>query len=333
MSSLHNQEVRLVRRPGGTLHPDDFQTVDTEVQQPGPDQVLVKTRWLSMDPYLQERVSGDLVGPIVPLNSRMVGRGLGTVVSGALPAGTLVRGEFGWQRYATVRAADVVSLTPASGPETWHLSLLGVGGLTAWLGLHHCLLQKTFNGQGKTLLISSAAGTVGSIAGQLALKAGLKVVGIAGGAEKCAHLSQLGFHATIDRRGVTDWVAAISQAAPEGIDYYFDNSGAEILEAAVQCANARARLLLCGHSGEYEGYLGRLRSSDILYKRLCLEGFLVWDHAAEFAQAGQALALAARNGQVQVHETIHKGLANAPAALHALLKGEGMGKHLLRVED
>jgi len=328
---LHNQEIRLIRRPRGKPGHDDFSLFDTPVHAPEPGQILVKIGWLSMDTYLHERASGDAMGPMVPLDSRMVGRGLGTVVAGSLPAGTLVRGEFDWQRYATVSASSVTTLTRDDSPETWHLSILGVPGLTAWLGLRQ--LQGKTDGNGKMLLVSSAAGTVGSLAGQLAIASGLKVIGIAGGPEKCARLAELGFHATIDRLDVDNWADALRQAAPTGIDLYFDNTGGEILEAAVRCANDKARLLLCGHSGEYEGYAGRIRSSDILYKRLTLEGFLVWDHAADFSHAGQALARAAKNGELTLHETIHEGLAKAPTALRAMMDGDGMGKHLVRLED
>lgn len=331
--SLQNQEIRLVRRPRGRIDPDDFSLADTPVRQPEAGEVLVKVRWLSMDTYLHERASGDAMGPMVPLGARMVGRGLGTVVAGALPAGILVRGEFGWQRYATVPASEVAPAAPIDAPETWHLSVLGVPGLTAWIGLHHCLLQKNPDGGGKTLLVSSAAGTVGSLVGQLALEAGLRVAGIAGGPEKCARLRALGFHAAIDRREVGDWAEALRQALPEGIDFYFDNAGGEILEAAAQCAKTRGRLLLCGHSGEYQGRAGRIPSAQILYKRLCIEGFLVWDHAADFGRAGQALAQAVRKGGLQLDETIHHGLASAPAALPAMMDGRGVGKHLVRLED
>lgn len=307
--------------------------VDTAIVPAQAGEAVVKVRWLSMDTYLQERAAGDAMGPIVPLQGRMAGRGLGTVIEGALPAGTLVRGEFGWQRYATVSAADLVTIPSSSAPETWHLSVLGVPGLTAWLGLHHCLLRNELDQEGKTLLISSAAGTVGAVAGQLARLSGLRVVGIAGGPAKCARLKELGFHAAINRHTVTSWADALGAAAPKGIDFYFDNVGGEILEAAVQSTNDGARVLLCGQSSAYSGQAARINSQDILYKRLNIEGFLVWDHAAAFAQAGQALTKAATAGDIKLDETIHNGLATAPAALRAMLDGNGIGKHLVRLED
>lgn len=332
-TALQNQEIRLIKRPIGKVDADDFALFDTPVRPAQDGEVLVKVRWLSVDTYLQERACSDAMGPIVPLNGRMVGRGLGTVVEGSLPAGTLVRGEFGWQRYATVKAADLIPVPPSSIPETWQLSLLGAPGLSAWLGLHRCLMQNRLDHWGKTLLVSSAAGTVGSIAGQLAVKSGLKVVGIAGGPDKCARLKDLGFSEVIDRHQVDNWLVALQQAAPQGIDFYFDNVGGAVLEAAVQCANARARLLLCGHSSEYESKGAQINSQDILYKRLAIEGFLVWEHTDAFAQAGKALADAAAAGNIQLDETIHHGLANAPAALRAMLDGRGIGKHLVKLED
>lgn len=328
-----NQEIRLINRPNGKISPTDFAAADTPLHPPQDDQVIVKVRWLSMDTYLQERATSNAMGPMVPLGDRMVGRGLGVVVSGPLKTGTLVRGEFGWQRYATVRASELTPVENTSVPETWHLSALGTPGLTAWLGLHHWLLAGKPKTQGKTILISSAAGTVGTIAGQLARAEGLDVVGIAGGAKKCARLQELGFRATIDRHTVTDWPHAIQQAAPAGVDYYFDNTGGKILEAAVQCANAGARLLLCGHSGEYDGPSASISSQTVLYKRLSLQGFLVWDYADAFPEAAEALAQAAAQGSIQLDETIHHGLASAPAALRAMLDGNGIGKHLVRLED
>lgn len=332
-TTSQNQEVRLIQRPDGKVSADDFTLVNTTIRPAKDGEVLVKVRWLSMDTYLQERAAGDAMGPIVPLDGRMVGRGLGTVIDGSLPAGTLVRGELGWQRYATVKAADLVQIPSADLPETWHLSLLGAPGLSAWLGLHRCLMQGRLDHQGKTLLISSAAGTVGSIAGQLAVQSGLTVVGIAGGPEKCTRLKELGFAEVIDRHQTDNWVDALRKAAPTGIDFYFDNVGGKVLEAALQCANPRARILLCGHSSEYEGKGAQIHSQDILYKRLAVEGFLVWEHTDMFAQAGKALAEAAAAGDIRLDETIHHGLANAPAALRAMLDGRGIGKHLVRLED
>lgn len=328
--SLQNTEIRLMKRPVGKSAPHDFALFDTAVPEPGKNQVLVKVRWLSIDTYLHERAAGSAMGPVVPLGTRMPGRGVGTVVAGSLPTCTLVSGEFGWQRYAAVDCANVIPLA-SDGPasETWSLSALGAPGLTAWLALHRVLKPVA----GQTLLVSSAAGTVGSTLGQLAQHAGLEAIGIAGGSEKCAQLKELGFNSAIDRKSVQDWPKALRHAAPDGIDLYIDNVGGPILEAVTQVINPKGKILLCGHSAEYSGPPARIATADLLYKRINLQGFLVWDHAADFDQARAALREALIAGTLTIHETRHEGLASAPSALRAMLDGQGSGKHLVRVED
>lgn len=325
-----NTEIRLLKRPVGKSAPGDFGLFDTAILEPGENQVLVKVRWLSIDTYLHERAVGSAMGPIVPLGTRMPGRGVGTVVAGSLPAGTQVSGEFGWQRYAVVDCANVVALPPDEpAAETWSLSVLGAPGLTAWLALNRVLKPVA----GQTLLVSSAAGTVGSVLGQLAHHAGLNAIGIAGGAEKCAQLTALGFKSAIDRTSVQDWPSALHDAAPDGIDLYIDNVGGPILEAVVQAIKPKGKILLCGHSAEYAEPAARIATSDLLYKRASLQGFLVWDHTADFGQARAALCEALIAGTLTIRETRHEGLASAPSALRAMLDGQGSGKHLVRVED
>ncbi len=327
--NLHNTEIRLVKRPVGKSAPDDFEQVDTPIPEPGKDQALVKVCWLSIDTYLHERAIGNAMGPVVPLGTRMPGRGVGTVVAGNLPAGTLVTGEFGWQRYAAVDCANLVPVPPGpAGSETLSLSALGVPGLTAWLALHQVLKPLA----GQTLLVSSAAGTVGSILGQLAHQAGLNTIGIAGGNEKCAQLKALGFNVAIDRQTVHDWADALQHAAPDGIDLYMDNVGGPILEAVVQALNPRGKIVLCGHSAEYSGPAAQIATTDVLYKRICMQGLLVWDYAAHFDTARTALRDALASGTLTVRETRHEGLSRAPHALRAMLDGHGSGKHLVRVD-
>lgn len=324
-----NSEIRLARRPGKEISADDFIQVDTAVVPPQADQVVVQVQWLSMDTYLYERTVNNDIGPMLPLGARMVGRGLGTVVAGSLPAGTLVSGELGWQEYATVAASGVTPLERDGTPETWHLSVLGAPGLTAWIALHKVLNLTP----GKTLLVSGAAGTVGSLVGQLALEMGLEVIGIAGGPEKCDRLLQNGFRAAIDRKATADesWPQAIQSAAPQGVDFYFDNAGGKIFEAAVQTINPRGHIILCGHSGEYTGHAARITATDLLYKGLTMHGFRVWDHSIWFTEARAALRQLLKQEKLHIKENIHAGLASAPAALGAMMAGKGLGKHVVKV--
>lgn len=328
-TETRNFELRLKQRPGSDVSPDDFTLGDSPIEAPQAGQVLVKVEWLSMDTYLYERTIGDAMGPAIPLGSRMPGRALGTVVSGGLPAGTLVSGDFGWQKYATVDASAATALERNAAPDTWYLSALGAPGLTAWLALHKVLKPAA----GKTLLVSGAAGTVGSLVGQLARELGLNVIGIAGGAERCKWLMQHGYQAVIDRKTVTDWKQAMLAAAPNGIDFYYDNAGGRILEAAVQAIAPGGRIVLCGHSGEYTSPTAKLTATDLLYKGLTLHGFRVWDFTAQFKEARAALLDLIIQKKLHMEETIHHGLASAPAAMDAMLNGNGLGKHLVKVHE
>lgn len=328
-TELENAELILSKRPGADVSSEDFSLVRSPVGKPGPGQALIRVDWLSMDTYLYQRTNSSVFGPALPIGTRIPGRGIGTVMAGELPAGTLVSGELGWQKYAIVDVSAVTPLERSSVPDTWHLSVLGAPGLTAWLGLNK-LLQPS---AGQTLLISGAAGTVGSIAGQLATQLGLNVVGIAGGPEKCQWLKAHGFQSAIDRKSVTDWKLAIATAAPNGIDLYFDNAGGPILEAAIRNMNQRGRVLVCGHSSEYTMPAARLTGADLLYKGLTMYGFRLLDHVAHFKEARGTLAALAAQGKLYVEETIHAGLNAAPAAMDAMLKGQGLGRHLVKVHE
>ncbi|TAL76043.1 MAG: NADP-dependent oxidoreductase [Burkholderiaceae bacterium] len=325
-----NAEIRLVRRPGKHLDPLDFSEVATSVEDPKAGQVLIKVLWLSMDTYLYERTVEDVMGPKVALNTRMVGRGVGIVMAGSMAPGTVVSGEFGWQKYATVNESAIAPVSHADVPKTWHLSVLGAPGLTAWTALHKVLRLTA----GKTLLVSGAAGTVGSIVAQLGVEAGLHVIGIAGGPEKCRALMQLGLQATIDRKSVGDWKQAITAAAPKGIDFYYDNAGGKILEAVVQVINARGHIVLCGHNSEYtSGKTAQITATDVLYKGLTVHGFRQFDHREEFAEGRADLVRLLQQKKLRINENIHEGLASAPSALRDMLEGNGFGKHLVKVQD
>ncbi len=319
---MNTQEIRLVRRPVGLARAEDFAAHEGPLRALAPGEALVEVRWLSIDPYLNERVTGDRVGPVVPVGGCMVGRGIGRVVEGALPAGTLVMGEVGWRRHAIVSASSLSPIGDSDLPETWNLGVLGVPGLTAWLALFDVAHARS----GETLLLTSGAGTVGSIAGQLAREAGLRVIGIASGPAKCAWLRDIGFSAAIDRKAQADLPGAVG-----GFDVMLDLVGGRLLEMALRCAKPRARVVLCGHVSTYAGPAAMIDAGLVLYQRLRLEGFLVHDHASRFPMARAALLEGARSRRICVRETIHHGLEAAPSALACLLSGQGIGKHLVQV--
>ena len=338
--SMKNREIRLMRRPSGRASADDFAAVDVDLPSVGEDEVLVRVRWLSIDPYLNERATGSLVGPMVALGGRMVGRGIGEVLDGAVfPEGTLVSGEFGWQECAVQKVTNLVRVSELDIPETWHLSVLALPGITAWLALFELGQAK----KGDVVLITSAAGTVGSIAGQLARDAGLRVVGIASGSAKISWLRELGFAEVVDRSETAPLEEAIRVACgttsqPEtaikpsgGFDLLLDQVGGSMLQAVLLAAKPRARVILSGHVGAYGETNATINPDFLLYQRLRVEGLLVHDHKHRFGLAREALLAAARSGRLGMRETIHNGLDAAPAALAALLSGRGLGKHLVRV--
>ena len=328
IAAMKNAEIRLARRPVGRLSTDDFVLEEAPVAAPQAGQVLVRTEWLSMDPYLFERMLSDAMGPVLMPGQCIPGRGLGVVVQGDMPAGTLVAGELGWRRYATLDASALMPLQAMPQvPDTWHLSVLGAPGITAWLVLTQVLRAES----GMTLLVSGAAGTVGALAGQLARRMGVRTIGIAGSPERASWLRAHGYDQVLNRRQVDDWRQALRATAPEGVDLYFDNVGGRILEAAVDAMKPRGSIALCGHAAEYTEAAAVLPTAPILYKRLTVRGFLVRDHVAQFGQARQAILQALRDAPLFMGETVHEGLESAPQALCAVLRGEGLGKHLVRV--
>lgn len=320
------REIRLVRRPAGRIAATDFALHESEIGAPAAGEVLAEVRWLSIDPYLAERAMGDHAGPMVPIGARMPGRGIGVVLDGALPAGTVVFGELGWRSHALVPVQALNVLPESTLPPTWHLSVLGVPGMTAWLALFDVAALRP----GETVLVTSAAGTVGAIAVQLARAAGARVVGVAGGAAKCEWLRDLGATA-VDRGPGFDQALAGALAHSGGFDVLLDHVGGALLEAALAHARLRARVVLSGHVGVYGGVPARLDADLLLYRRLRVEGFLVHEHGSRFEAARAALLAHALAGRIRMRETVHEGLATAPTALVALLQGSGVGKHLVRV--
>ncbi len=341
------REVRLVRRPAARAAADDFALQTASLPAPADGDVVVELRWLAIDPVANERATNHRVGPIVALGACMPGRGIGRVVGGALPPGTLVAGEFGWRSHAVVPAAAVTTLpTDAGVPDTAWLGALGVPGVSAWIALEDVARVA----RGGTLVVTSAAGTVGAVAAQLAVAAGVRVVGIASGNDKCDWLRSRGIHA-VDRLGraetartigadhggrddvapTTGLADALAAALPNGYDALLDLTGGALLQALLPHAATGARLVLVGHVGGYGATAAAIDADAVLYRRLAVQGFLVHDHAARHAAARAALLPLVRDGRVVVPETVYESLEQAPAALDALLAGRGIGRHLVRV--
>lgn len=335
MSVRTGSEVHLVARPEGEPKPTDFALVTTEIPEPGPGQILVRNDWMSVDPYMRGRMN-DVKSYIPPfqLNQAMEGGAVGTVIASnapSVPVGTEVLHFLGWREFAVLDASGVQVVDTSLAPAQAYLGVLGVTGLTAYVGLKEIAPVK----EGDVVFISGAAGAVGSVAGQIARHLGAsKVIGSAGGPVKTARLLEdFGYDAAIDyREGSLD--KQLAEAAPKGIDVYFDNVGGDHLRAALNSLRPHGRVAVCGAISQYNT-VGPTPGPDnlglIIGKRLTLRGFIVGDH---FGTAGEYIAQAAgwlAQGELKTDETVYEGLENATEAFFGLMRGANTGKMLVRL--
>jgi len=335
-----NTQVLFRREPRGLPTPDDFEIVETERPEPGDGQFLVKGLYLSLDPYMRMLMGGGwefLGAPMTP-GQVMVGRVLGEVVESNDPGiepGDKVVGRLGWQAYAVARAAELdFRVRPREGVAlTAYLGACGSNGVTAWAGLKMIGEPKP----GETVLVSAAAGSVGSAAGQLAKAWGCRAVGIAGGPEKCAVVTgEFGFDACCDYKagGMADLAAAVAAAAPDGVDVYFDNVGGEMLDAILPLLNPLARVPVCGVLSQYNreaAPYGVTNTRLIFDKRLRLQGFLNGEYRDRWDEARAELEELAAAGRLRGRETVADGLRNAPRAFIGMLEGANTGKQLVKL--
>jgi NADPH-dependent curcumin reductase len=328
-----NRQILLQRRPIGVPSPDDFRITVGPIPQPAAGEVLLRGIYLSLDPYMRGRLSAarSYAKP-VEIGAVIEGRVVGEVVRSEHPdfrPGEFAYGGYGWQLYSVVSASELVKLDPADAPISTALGVLGMPGLTAYVGLSDIGQPKA----GETVVVSAAAGAVGAVAGQLAREAGARVVGIAGGAEKCRYVkNDLSFDACVDHR-TSGLGNELDTACPNGIDVYWENVGGEVQEAVFPRLNDFARMVLCGMVSEYNDREPRPGPNLMaaVRKRLRIQGFIVsdqWQRLAEYrAMAGALL----RVGRLKYREDIVEGLDNAPAAFIGLLQGRNFGKLLVRL--
>ena len=327
-----NTQILLTHRPTGKLEVADFTTRDGDVPEIGDGQLLVRTVLLSIDAANRAWMQGATYKSAVEEGDVMHGGALAEVVesrSDRYSPGDIVWGEVGWQEYAAVDARHVAGVGDHR-PLTHHLSVLGVAGLTAY----HGLLDVVGIDEGETLLVSAAAGSVGTLVGQIGRIKGARVVGIAGGPEKCAWVvDELGFDACIDYRG-EKLSRSIREQCPDGVDVYFDNVGGPILEAALFAMNLHGRISCCGAVSQYDNAAPagpRGVPGLLVTKRLTMKGFIVMDFADRHEQATADLTAWLTSGQLHVVEDVIEGLDSAPGALVGLLAGENRGKRMVRV--
>ena len=334
-----NAQIVLDNRPQGAATEANFRLVAADTPQLAEGQVLVRHHYLSLDPYMRGRMNeGKSYAACQPLGEVMIGGTVGEVVESRDPryaAGDKVVGMGGWQEYAVVDANAPGALRKVEGsqvPLSYYLGAVGMPGVTAWYGLTQIIAPKA----GETVTVSAATGAVGSAFVTLAKARGCRVVGIAGGPQKCRYATEeLGFDACIDHRQHTDVKSmsrALKEACPNGIDGHFENVGGTILDAVLLRANAFSRVALCGMIAGYDGAPLPLQNPALmLVNRMRVEGFIVSEHMQLWPQALQELAGLVVAGKLHPRESIAQGLASAPAAFIGLLQGKNFGKQLVKL--
>lgn len=333
--TLKNRQVLLAKRPQGVPDESTFQFVETHVPELKDGEVLVRTLYLSVDPYMRGRMNAaKSYAPPFEVGKPLIGGVVGKVVRSNDPnfsEGDYVTARLDWADYSVVNGKRLQKIDPNLAPVTTALHVAGMPGLTAYFGLIDIGKPKA----GETVVVSGAAGAVGSVVGQIAKLKGCRVVGIAGSDEKIAYLkNELGFDEVINYKTTANLREALKKACPDGIDIYFDNVGGEITDAVVFLLNFHSRFVLCGqiaHYNDTEVEMGPRFLPYFLTRSVLLKGFIVSDYADRFDEGYQQLAAWLKEGQLKYKETIVDGLEHAPDAFLGLFRGENIGKMLVKV--
>ena len=328
-----NRQWILKKRPVGEIKPGDLDLVEQPIPVPGPGQILVRTLYLSLDPTNRIWMSDmEQYMPPVQIGDVMRGGTLGVIEQSNSPdykTGEIVNGIAGWQEYSVADGAQKMAKGPVPLPA--YMSVLGMTGATAYFGL----LDLGKPQAGETVVVSAAAGAVGSIVGQIAKLKGCRVVGIAGSDEKCSHLvKDFGFDACINYKK-ENIRAALKRECPNGIDVDFENAGGEILEAILEQLNLKARIVLCGMISGYNDKEPRPGPSltNILMKRARIEGFIIIDYFPRLGEFFAEMSKWVAEGKIKYDTTIVKGIENSLSALNMLFTGGNTGKLLVQVSD
>ncbi len=337
---LDNDQWIYARRPDGRVGAEHYEYRRAELDQSlAANEVLVAARYISVDPYMRiqqaVRDTYDVPHPLgIVQRAGTVGQVIGTA-SARFASGDWVLGYGGWQRYHKSHADELQKLDPGAAPVTTALGVLGMPGRTAWFGLMEAGRPKP----GETLLVSGAAGAVGSLVAQFGKRAGCRVVGIAGGAEKCAFLTRrLKLDAAIDYRvhSATATMSAEIQRCSGGVDVYFDNVGGWITDAAIPLIKRRARVVICGAISQYDGGLDRPESGPrllqhMLFQRATIQGILARDYTYRMEEMKAIVTPWVKNGEIVFEETIIDGFEHLPEALNSLFIGQNLGKLLVKI--
>ncbi len=342
------QRVVLAARPQGEPKLSDFRLETIALPQLGDGEFLTRTIWLSLDPYMRGRMDeSKSYAAAVEIDAPMEGGTVGEVIASNHPdfkVGDFVNDRAGWQSHAISNGEGIRKLDPSLAPISTAVGVLGMPGITAYVGLNTHGTPKS----GETLVVGAATGAVGSLVGQLAKAQGLRVVGVAGGADKCTYATdELGFDACLDHRAAPDARALrkeIAAACPDGVDIYFENVGGKTFDAVLPLINVHGRVPLCGMIALYnQGALGGGAAEGpnmfpkvwrtLLVNRIKVQGFIITDHYDQFPQFVQEVSGLIRDGKVTYKESITVGLKNAPQAFIDLLRGGNFGKQLIAVSS
>jgi len=334
MTALHRWV--LAKRPQGVPHTDDFRLEETHVPELQDGQALIRVEHISVDPGMRSRLSGDSYAPALAVGATIESAGVGTVVASRnakLKEGAQVWGGFGWQTHLVSDGRGVQPLDPGlyqgAIKPTAAIGVFGIPGLTAFFGMFEIAKPKAE----QVVLVSSAAGTVGATAGQIAKILGCTAIGIAGSDAKCTYLQDIGFDTAINHKTAGDLTEAFKQAAPKGIDIYFDNVGGATLDGAILNLRRHGRIVVSGQISEYNATSPRgiRHTLPFITQRLRMEGLVVYDHAVQFNEARAQMAEWVRAGKLTYREEIIEGLDNAPSAFIGLFTGESFGRRLVHV--
>ncbi|MGE6631690.1 NADP-dependent oxidoreductase [Bacillus sp. NPDC077027] len=336
MGDQKQQQIQLASRPKGMPTKEVFHFTTVDIPVPNDGEVLIQTKYVSVDPYMRGRMQ-DTKSYTAPfkLNEVIKGGVVGEVIeskSDQLQTGDFVLGFLGWQEYSTASADSLTKIDPSIAPLSYYLGLLGMPGQTAYFGLLSIGQPK----EGETVVVSGAAGAVGSVVGQIAKIKGAHVVGIAGSDDKLAYLKELGFDETINYKTTPDMNEAIEKACPNGVDVYFDNVGGEISDAVMNHLNQFARIPVCGAISAYNVSnanedIGPRVQTKLIKTSALMQGFVVGNYADRFGEAAKDLAHWVKEDKLVYKETIVEGFEKIPDAFLGLFKGENIGKQLVKI--
>ncbi len=334
-----NQRFLLASRPAEMPSSENFQLESVPLPEPADGEILVKVLYLSVDPYMRGRMkdAASYAAPVA-IGGLMTGGGVGRVMASRNPrfeVGQIVVGETGWQTHCVTDGKAFRKVDPTLAPISTSLGILGMPGLTAYFGLLDLGKPKA----GETVLVSGAAGAVGSLVGQIAKIQGCRAVGVAGADDKIAWLTgELGFDAAFNYKTVEpkDYRSTLAALCPQGIDVYFDNVGGPITDAVFPLINQRARIAICGqihHYNDAKAAEGPRHLFHLIVKRARVEGFLVFDYAERFKEGLTQMAQWLREGKLHYRERIYEGIEKMPQAFIGMLSGENTGKMLVKVAE